>query len=203
MKKIGVLVSGGGTNLQSVIDKVHHKTGEIVIVIANNADAYGLVRAKNSGIATAAVLEKDYEDYDAFNAKIIETLKANEVELVVLAGYMKIITSAFVEAFPNRIVNIHPALIPSFCGEGYFGMNVHQAVYDYGVKVTGATVHFVNEKADAGPIIAQKTVEIDDKDTPEAIQQKVLKIEHKLLPWVVEQYCLDRIAVEGRKTIIK
>lgn len=202
MTKIGVLVSGGGTNLQAVIDRVHHKSGEIVVVIANNADAYGLTRAQNSGIPTAVVLESDFEDYDAFNAEIIRILKDKGVELVVLAGYMKIITPAFVEAYPNKIINIHPALIPSFCGEGYYGMHVHEAVIDYGVKVTGATVHFVNEEADAGPIIAQKTVEVADDDTPESIQKKVLEIEHTLLPWVVEQYCLGRITVEGRKTKI-
>lgn len=202
MTKIGVLVSGGGTNLQAVIDRVHHSSGEIVVVIANNADAYGLTRAQNSGIPTAVVLESDFEDYDAFNAEIIRILKDKGVELVVLAGYMKIITLAFVEAYPNKIINIHPALIPSFCGEGYYGMHVHEAVIDYGVKVTGATVHFVNEEADAGPIIAQKTVEVADDDTPESIQKKVLEIEHTLLPWVVEQYCLGRITVEGRKTKI-
>lgn len=202
MTKIGVLVSGGGTNLQAVIDRVHHKSGEIAVVIANNAEAYGLTRAQNSGIPTAVVLEKDFEDYDAFNAEIIRILKDKGVELVVLAGYMKIITPAFVKAYPNKIVNIHPALIPSFCGEGYYGLHVHEAVIDYGVKVTGATVHFVNEEADAGPIIAQKTVEVADDDTPESIQKKVLEIEHTLLPWVVEQYCLDHITVEGRKTKI-
>lgn len=202
MTKIGVLVSGGGTNLQAVIDRVHHKSGEIAVVIGNNAEAYGLTRAQNSGIPTAVVLEKDFEDYDAFNAEIIRTLKDKGVELVVLAGYMKIITPAFVEAYPNKIVNIHPALIPSFCGEGYYGLHVHEAVIDYGVKVTGATVHFVNEEADAGPIIAQKTVEVGDDDTPESIQKKVLEIEHTLLPWVVEQYCLGHITVEGRKTKI-
>ena len=202
MTKIGVLVSGGGTNLQAVIDRVHHKSGEVAVVIANNADAYGLTRAQNSGIPTAVVLESDFEDYDAFNAEIIRILKDKGVELVVLAGYMKIITPAFVEAYPNKIVNIHPALIPSFCGEGYYGLHVHKAVIDYGVKVTGATVHFVNEEADAGPIIAQKTVEVADDDTPESIQKKVLEIEPTLLPWVVEQYCLGHISVEGRKTKI-
>lgn len=203
MLKIGVLVSGGGTNLQAIIDKVHGKTGEIAVVIANNADAYGLTRAEKCSIPTAVVLEKDYTDVDAFNQAIIDRLNAYGVDLVVLAGYMKIITPDFVQAFPNRIVNIHPALIPSFCGEGYYGMHVHNAVIDYGVKVTGATVHFVNEQADGGPIIAQRTVEVAVDDTPESIQKKVLKIEHVLLPWVVEQICLGRVSVEGRKVIIK
>ncbi|MEF9918624.1 MAG: phosphoribosylglycinamide formyltransferase [Eubacterium sp.] len=203
MLKIGVLVSGGGTNLQAVIDKVHKKSGEIAVVIANNADAYGLIRAKKSDIPTEIILEKDYESNDAFNTKMIETLKEYGVELVVLAGYMKIITTSFVKAYPDRIINIHPALIPSFCGEGYYGMKVHKAVIRYGVKVTGATVHFVNEKADAGPIIAQKTVAVMDDDTPESIQKKVLEIEHTLLPKVVEQYCLGNIHVNGRHVSIE
>ncbi|MEG0377759.1 MAG: phosphoribosylglycinamide formyltransferase [Eubacterium sp.] len=203
MLKIGVLVSGGGTNLQAVIDKVHHQSGEIAVVIANKAEAYGLERAKKSGIATEILVEEDYESSGAFNIQMVKTLKDYGVELVVLAGYMKIITTEFVEAYPNRIVNIHPALIPSFCGEGYFGMHVHQAVIDYGVKITGATVHFVNEEADAGPIIAQQSVAVADEDTPESIQKKVLKIEHTLLPWVVEQYCYGNIHVEGRHVFIK
>ena len=202
MKKIGVLVSGGGTNLQAVIDKVHQKSGEIAVVIANKADAYGLVRAENSGIATEVVLEETFPSCEAFNEKLIEILKAYEVELVVLAGYMKIITPNFVAAYPNKIINIHPALIPSFCGEGYYGMHVHEAVYAYGTKVSGATVHFVNEEADAGPIIAQRTVALEDEDKPEMIQKKVLKIEHVLLPWVVEQYCLGNITVEGRRVFV-
>lgn len=202
MKKIGVLVSGGGTNLQAIIDKVHGKSGEIAVVIANKATAYGLVRAQNSGIPTQVVLEEDFEGCEAFNAKLIEILKDYGVELVVLAGYMKIITPNFVAAYPNKIVNIHPALIPSFCGEGYYGMHVHEAVYAYGAKVSGATVHFVNEEADAGPVIAQRTVALADEDTPEIIQKKVLKIEHELLPWVVEQCCLGRVSVEGRRVRI-
>lgn len=203
MLKIGVLVSGGGTNLQAIIDKVHGRCGEIAVVISNNADAYGLTRAQNSNIPTAVVLEKEFADYEAYNQALIEVLKEHGVDLVVLAGYMKIITPSFVSAFPNRIVNIHPALIPSFCGEGYYGMHVHNAVIEYGVKVTGATVHFVNEEADGGPIIAQKTVEVADDDTPESIQKKVLRIEHTLLPWVVEQICLGKVTVDGRKVRIK
>lgn len=203
MLKIGVLVSGGGTNLQAIIDKVHGRCGEITVVISNNADAYGLTRAQNSNIPTAVVLEKEFADYEAYNQALIEVLKEHGVDLVVLAGYMKIITPSFVSAFPNRIVNIHPALIPSFCGEGYYGMHVHNAVIEYGVKVTGATVHFVNEEADGGPIIAQKTVEVADDDTPESIQKKVLRIEHTLLPWVVEQICLGKVTVDGRKVRIK
>ncbi|MDD2413745.1 MAG: phosphoribosylglycinamide formyltransferase [Eubacteriaceae bacterium] len=202
MMKIGVLVSGGGTNLQAIIDKVHGKTGEIAVVIANNPDAYGLVRAQKAGIATAVVVEQDCGSPEAFNQKMMAVLKAHDVELVVLAGFMRILTPAFVRAYPNRIVNIHPALIPSFCGEGFYGMHVHQAVYDYGVKVSGPTVHFVSEEADAGPIIAQRTVALDDSDKPEAIQKKVLVLEHELLPWVVEQICLGHVHVDGRRVAI-
>ncbi|MDO4287939.1 MAG: phosphoribosylglycinamide formyltransferase [Eubacterium sp.] len=203
MKKIGVLVSGGGTNLQAIIDKVHKKSGEIAVVIANKADAYGLVRAENSSIPTEVVLEENFADCEAFNAALVERLQAYGVELVVLAGYMKIITPSFVAAYPNKIVNIHPALIPSFCGEGFYGMHVHEAVYAYGAKVSGATVHFVNEEADAGPIIAQRAVALADDDTPELIQKKVLQIEHVLLPWVVEQCCLGRVSVDGRRVYIE
>ena len=198
MMKIGVLASGGGTDLQSVIDKVHGVSGEIAVVISNNKDAYALTRAQNAGIPAVAIVEKECDGVADFNARIVAELKARGVELVVLAGYMRIITADFVKAYPNRIVNIHPALIPSFCGEGYYGMHVHQAVYDYGVKVTGATVHFVNEEADAGPIIAQRTVPVLNDDRPESIQKRVLEVEHELLPWVVAQICLGKVSVDGR-----
>ena len=203
MLKIGVLVSGGGSNLQSIIDQVHGKTGEIALVLSNKADAFGLERAKKSGIPTAVVEESQCDGVEDFNQKMIEALKEKGVELVVLAGFMRIITKNFVETYPNKIINIHPALIPSFCGEGYFGMHVHRGVYNYGVKVTGATVHFVNEEADAGPIIAQRVVDIENQDTPEIIQQKVLKIEHELLPSVVEAFCRGKIHVDGRRVVVE
>lgn len=203
MLKIGVLISGGGTNLQSLIDKIHGQTGEIAVVVSNKADAYGLTRAQKAGIPTQVVLEKDCGDVEAFNGKILEELQAKGVELVVLAGFMRIITPAFVAAYPNKIVNIHPALIPAFCGPGYYGMHVHNAVYEYGAKVSGATVHFVNEEADAGPIIAQRTVDIAGDDLPETIQKKVLKIEHELLPWVVEKCCLGKVHVSGRHVVVE
>jgi phosphoribosylglycinamide formyltransferase-1 len=198
LKKIAVLVSGGGTNLQSLIDAIHQKSGEIVVVISNNRNAFGLKRAEAAGIPAVALNPKGYPSAEAFDAKIIEVLQGYGVELVVLAGYMKIITPKFVNAFPNAIMNIHPALIPSFCGEGFYGLHVHEAVIRYGVKVTGATVHFVNEIADGGPIIAQQTVKVDDDDTPESIQKKVLKLEHVLLPEAVRAFCLDELMVEGR-----
>ncbi|MGL4283342.1 phosphoribosylglycinamide formyltransferase [Eubacterium aggregans] len=198
MLKIGVLVSGGGTDLQSVIDGGHGKTGEIALVLSNNPEAYGLTRARSAGIPTAVVVEADCDGVVDFNGKMVEALQVAGVELVVLAGFMRIITPNFVAAYPQAIINIHPALIPAFCGEGFYGMHVHNAVYDYGVKVTGATVHFVNEEADGGPIIAQRVVEILDDDTPESIQKRVLAVEHELLPWVVEQFCLGRVSVDGR-----
>ncbi|MBC3888531.1 phosphoribosylglycinamide formyltransferase [Acetobacterium paludosum] len=198
LKKIGVLVSGGGTNFQSLIDSIHQKHGEIVVVISNNRQAFGLKRGEAAGIPAVALNPKGYLSNEDFDKKIVEILKGYEVELVVLAGYMKIVTPDFVKAYPNDIINIHPALIPSFCGEGFYGMHVHQAVIDYGVKVTGATVHFVNEIADGGPIIAQETVKVADDDTPESIQKKVLKIEHTLLPAAVKAFCLDELVVEGR-----
>lgn len=200
--KIGVLASGGGTDLQSVIDGVHGKTGDIAVVISNKADAYALERAKKAGIPAVAIIEKDCGSVDAFNEKIIETLKSYGCELVVLAGYLRIITKAFVDAWPNRIVNIHPALIPSFCGPGFYGMHVHEAIYDYGCKVSGCTVHFVNEEADAGPIIAQRAVALADDDTPEMIQKKVLAEEHKLLPWVVAKICEGKVHVDGRRVTV-
>jgi len=198
LKKIGVLVSGGGTNFQSLIDTIHQKDGEIAVVISNNRHAFGLERGKAAGIPAVAINPKGYPTNEAFDQKIIEILRGYDVELVVLAGYMKIITPEFVQAYPNAIINIHPALIPSFCGEGFYGMRVHQAVIDYGVKVTGVTVHFVNEVADGGPVILQETVAVADDDTPESIQQKVLKIEHELLPKAVKAFCHDQLTVEGR-----
>lgn len=198
LKKIGVLVSGSGSNLQELIDHIHDVYGELVVVLSNKADAYGLKRGKNAGIDAVFLDPKEYPENETYNEKIIERLKDHGVELVVLAGYMRIMTPNFIKAFPNAIVNIHPALIPSFCGKGFYGMRVHQAVIDYGVKVTGATVHFVNEVADGGPIIAQETVKVADDDTPESIQKKVLEIEHQLLPGAVKAICLDELEVHGR-----
>lgn len=198
LKKIGVLVSGGGTNFQSLIDTIHQQDGEIVVVISNNRQAFGLERGRTAGIPAVAINPKGYPSNEAYDEKLVEILKGYEVDLVVLAGYMKIITSAFVEAYPNAIINIHPALIPAFCGSGFYGLHVHQAVIDYGVKVTGATVHFVNEVADGGPVIFQETVAVADDDTPESIQQKVLKIEHELLPKAVKAFCRDQLSVVGR-----
>ncbi|MBF1063378.1 MAG: phosphoribosylglycinamide formyltransferase [Peptostreptococcus sp.] len=195
MKNIAVLVSGGGTNLQSIIDAVEagRINGQIKLVISNKEGAYGLERAKNHNIR--AVFEKDEQ-------AIIDIMKESQIDLVVLAGFLKILSPNFTKAFENRIINIHPSLIPSFCGKGYYGLRVHEAAVEYGVKVSGATVHFVDENADTGPIIRQETVEVLPEDSPQDLQQRVLKIEHRILSQVVADYCDDKIRVVGRKVFI-
>lgn len=195
MKNIAVLVSGGGTNLQSIIDAVEAGkiNGQIKLVISNKEGAYGLERAKNHNIR--AVFEKDEQ-------AIIDIMKESQIDLVVLAGFLKILSPNFTRAFENRIINIHPSLIPSFCGKGYYGLRVHEAAVEYGVKVSGATVHFVDENADTGPIIRQETVEVLPEDSPQDLQQRVLKIEHRILSQVVADYCDDKIKVVGRKVFI-
>ena len=194
MKKIAVLVSGGGTNLQALIDAQGKslKSGKIALVVANNADAYALERAKKAGIATAVVLKKECGSQEAFENKLKEVLTEHGIDLIVLAGFMTILTQSFTSAYPNRIINVHPSLIPSFCGEGFYGLRVHQAALDYGVKVTGATVHFVNEIPDGGKIIAQKAVCIEEGDTPEILQRRVMEqAEWILLPQAAEKVCAD------------
>ena len=195
MKNIAVLVSGGGTNLQSIIDAVEagRINGQIKLVISNKEGAYGLERAKNHNIR--AVFEKDEQ-------AIIDIMKESQIDLVVLAGFLKILSPNFTKAFENRIINIHPSLLPSFCGKGYYGLRVHEAAVEYGVKVSGATVHFVDENADTGPIIRQETVEVLPEDSPQDLQQRVLKIEHRILSQVVADYCDDKIRVGGRKVFI-
>ena len=194
MKKIAVLVSGGGTNLQALID-AQGKTlnsGKIALMVANNAKAYALERAKNAGIDTAVVLKKDCGSQEAFEEKLKEVLNAHGIDLIVLAGFMTILTENFTSAYPKRIINVHPSLIPSFCGEGFYGLRVHQAALDYGVKVTGATVHFVNEIPDGGEIIAQKAVCIEENDTPETLQRRVMEqAEWLLLPQAAEKVCAN------------
>ncbi len=196
MKNIAVLVSGGGTNLQSIIDAVEAGkiNGQIKLVISNKEGAYGLERAKKHNIR--AVFEKNEQ-------AIIDIMKENEIDLVVLAGFLKILSPNFTKAFENRIINIHPSLIPSFCGKGYYGLKVHEAAIEYGIKVSGATVHFVDENADTGPIIRQDTVEVFAGDSPQDLQQRVLKIEHKILSQVVADYCDDKIRVVGRRVFIE
>lgn len=193
MVKIGVLVSGGGTNLQALIDAEKSgiiKNGEISLVISNKKDAYALTRAENNGIKTAVVLKKECRDASEFEAKIIKLLEENEIELIILAGFMCILSADFTKRYENRIINVHPSLIPSFCGEGFYGLHVHEAALNYGVKVTGATVHFVNEIPDGGKIIAQKAVEILDGDTPEILQKRVMEnAEWIILPEAAEKIC--------------
>ena len=182
--RIAVLVSGGGTNLQALIDaqgRGEIPDGEIVLVISNNPDAYALERAKKAGIKTAVCTKPDME------RKILQALASHSIEMIVLAGFMAILSKDFVSRWPERIINIHPSLIPSFCGEGFYGLRVHEAALNYGVKVTGATVHYVNEIPDGGRIIAQRAVEIQDGDTPEVLQRRVMaQAEWKLLPRAAE-----------------
>ena len=196
MKKIAVFVSGGGTNLQALID-AQGKTllsGKITLVVANNADAYALQRAKKAGIATTVVLKKECGSQAAFEEKLKQVLTEHGIDIIVLAGFMTILTEGFTSAYPRRILNVHPSLIPSFCGEGFYGLRVHEAALSYGVKVTGATVHFVNEIPDGGEIIAQKAVEILPGDTPEILQRRVMEqAEWVLLPQAAEKVCVELI----------
>ncbi len=195
--KIAVLVSGGGTNLQALIDAQNSgiiKNGEISLVIANNAKAYALERAAKAGIKTAVVLKKELGSAEAFEAKIIELLTEHKIDIIVLAGFMAILSENFTSRYPRRIINVHPALIPSFCGKGFYGLHVHEAALAYGVKVTGATVHFVNEIPDGGEIIMQKAVKILPNDTPETLQKRVMRLaEWKILPLSVEKVCAEML----------
>ncbi len=189
--KIAVLVSGGGTNLQALIDAQRAgiiKSGQIDLVISNNADAYALTRAKNAGIDTAVVSKKELGgDQRVFEETLIEVLMSKGIELIILAGFMCILSESFTSKYPKRIINVHPSLIPSFCGKGFYGLHVHEAALEYGVKVTGATVHFVNEIPDGGEIILQKAVEIKEGDTPEILQKRVMEeAEWKILPRAAE-----------------
>ena len=190
--KIAVLVSGGGTNLQALIDAQGSTlvSGEITLVVSNNASAYALERAKKAGIETAMVLKKELGSQAAFEAKLKEILTEHGIEVIILAGFMTILTENFTSCYPKRILNVHPSLIPSFCGAGFYGLKVHQAALAYGVKVTGATVHFVNEIPDGGEIIAQKAVEVLPGDTPEVLQRRVMEqAEWILLPQAAETVC--------------
>jgi phosphoribosylglycinamide formyltransferase-1 len=190
-KKIAVLVSGGGTNLQALIDAEKSgiiKNGKISLVISNVKGAYALERAEKAGIKTETVIKKELGSQEAFEEKIISLLSENEIDLIVLAGFMSILSEDFTKAYPHRIINVHPSLIPSFCGKGFYGLHVHEAALAKGVKVTGATVHFVNEIPDGGKIIAQKAVEILEDDTPEVLQKRVMEqAEWILLPQAVEK----------------
>ena len=193
--KIAVLVSGGGTNLQALIDAQRNgiiKSGEISLVISNKPDAYALQRAQNAGIQTATVLKKECNSQEEFENRMKAILSENGIELIVLAGFMAILSESFTSSYPRRIINVHPSLIPSFCGKGFYGLRVHEAALAYGVKVTGATVHFVNEIPDGGEIIMQKAVYINDGDTPEILQKRVMEqAEWQILPASVEKVCSE------------
>ncbi len=195
--RIAVLVSGGGTNLQALIDAQQSgiiSSGEIVLVIANRADAYASERAKNAGIDTAVVLKQELGSAEAFEQRIHELIAEYRVDIIVLAGFMAILSESFTGAYPRRILNVHPSLIPSFCGKGFYGLHVHEAALAYGVKVTGATVHFVNEIPDGGEIILQKAVDILPDDTPESLQKRVMEqAEWKILPAAVEKVSAELI----------
>ena len=207
MTRIAVLVSGGGTNLQALIgarDWGELGGGELAAVISSKADAYALERAKNAGIPGYVVARKDYDSNRAMTQALVAKLKELGIDLVVLAGFMHILTEEMVQAYPNAILNVHPALIPSFCGAGYYGLHVHEKALAYGVKVTGATVHFVNEEPDGGPIVLQKAVDILPGDTPEVLQRRVMEqAEWHILPQAVALFCQGRLSVEGRIVTIK
>lgn len=206
MKNIVVLVSGGGTNLQALIDaqaRGEIKGGKITCVIASNAEAYALERAKNNGIATRVLVRKEYPDVHAYSKAMLDALNEEKADLVVYAGFMTILDETLCRAFPNKMINVHPALIPSFCGKGFYGLHVHEAALSKGVKVTGATVHFVTEVCDGGPIILQDTVSVLNGDTPEILQRRVMEnVEWKILPKAVSLFCEDRITVIDDKAYI-
>jgi phosphoribosylglycinamide formyltransferase-1 len=208
MLKVAVLVSGGGTNLQAILDAIDNRTitnAKVEVVISNNKNAYALERAKNHGIEALCISPKDYETRDAFNEAFLEKLDSYNPDLIVLAGFLVVIPEQMIAKYRNRIINIHPSLIPSFCGTGYYGLKVHEGVLNRGVKVTGATVHFVDEGTDTGPIILQKAVEVQQDDTPEILQRRVME----QAEWIIMPKAIDLIAngkvsvVDGRVRIVE
>ena len=202
VKRVAVLVSGGGTNLQALIDAQERGdiiNGRIAAVIASKPGVFALERARRAGIPGYVVARKDYPDSRAMTAALVDKLKELNIDLVVLAGFMVILTEEMVRAYPNAILNVHPALIPSFCGEGYYGLRVHEKALEYGVKLSGATVHFVSEECDGGPIVLQKAVAVEDGDTPETLQRRIMEqAEWTILPRAVSLFCQGRLKVEGR-----
>ena len=203
MKNIVVLVSGGGTNLQALIDAEKSgviKGGKITCVISSKEGVYALERAKNSNIPTRVIPRKQFSDSLSYSKAILEALNEEKADLVVLAGFMTILDECVTKEYAYKIINVHPALIPSFCGEGFYGLKVHEAALEYGVKVSGATIHFVNEKADAGAIILQGTVDVLPEDTPEILQKRIMEnVEWKLLPKAVSLFCQDKIIIRDGK----
>ncbi len=208
MKNIVVLVSGGGTNLQALIDAQKRgeiRGGKISCVIASRPDAYALTRARENEIPTRVVPRKEYADNAAYSKALHEALYQEYADLIVLAGFMTILDKSIIQAYKNKIINVHPSLIPSFCGDGFYGLHVHEKALEKGVKITGATVHFVNEVCDGGPIILQKPVEVQNDDTPEILQKRVMEqAEWKILPEAVSLFCQDRIKIiDGKAYVTK
>ena len=207
MLKIAVLVSGGGTNLQAIMDAIDDQTitnTKIEVVISYNKNAYALERAAKKGIPNLCISPKDFADRAEFNRVFLEQFNSYHVDLVVLAGFLVVIPPEMIAEYKNKIINIHPSLIPSFCGTGYYGLKVHEGVLNRGVKVTGATVHFVDEGTDTGPIILQKAVEVQSDDTPEILQRRVMEeAEWKILPQAIDLIANDRVVVEDHKTRIR
>ena len=207
MLKVLVMVSGGGTNLQAIIDSVENGTvtnAKIVGVISNNQNAYALKRADKHGIAAECVSPKNFENRAAFNEKLLERVNSYEADLIVLAGFLVVIPPEMIAAYRNRMINIHPSLIPAFCGTGYYGLKVHEAALARGVKVVGATVHFVDEGTDTGPILLQKAVEVENGDTPEILQRRVMEqAEWKILPQAIDLIANGRVEVKDGKTVIQ
>lgn len=206
MVKIAVLVSGGGTNLQALIDRQQAGElgcGQISLVISSRAGVYALERAEKAGIESMVISRKECGSAENFDKKLVSELKSHGIELVVLAGFLSILGKEVIDAYPNRIINIHPSLIPSFCGTGYYGLKVHEAALERGVKVVGATVHFVDEGTDTGPIILQKAVEVQNGDTPEVLQRRVMEqAEWKILPHAIDLIANGKVEVEGHRTIV-
>lgn len=207
MLKLGVLVSGGGTNLQAIMDAIDAgviTNAEVGLVISNNKGAYALKRAENKGIPARCISPKDYADREEFHKALLAELQENQVDLVVLAGFLVAVPPMIVEAYPNRIINIHPSLIPSFCGTGYYGLHVHEAALKRGVKISGATVHFVDEGTDTGPIIMQKPVEVRPDDTPEVLQRRIMEqAEWQIMPKVIDLIAHDKVHVKDGRVFVE
>lgn len=207
MLNIAVFVSGGGTNLRALIDAQSRgelQNGKITFVLASNSGAYALKRAEKAGIESAVVSRKEYDSKEAYDVAVLKELENRNIDLIVLAGFLSILGSELVEKYRNKIINIHPSLIPLFCGDGFYGLKVHEAVLASGMKVTGATAHFVNEITDGGAIILQKAVPIEQGDTPEILQYRVMRLaEWEILPKAVSLFCMGKIKIEGNKTIIE
>lgn len=206
MKNIVVLVSGGGTNLQALIDAQNRgeiKNGKISCVISSKEGVFALERAEKNNIPTVVIPRKEYSDNKEYSLAVLEELKNQNADLIVLAGFMVILDRCLTKEYPFQIINVHPALIPAFCGEGFYGLKVHEKVLEYGVKVSGATIHFVNEFADAGAVILQGVVNIDNAETPESLQKKIMEnVEWKLLPKAVSLFCEDRITIKDGKAYV-